>query len=375
MGTSFLELLSDRLFYNPRGMVPSEEFAKLLLEESLLESHKFFQTSGTSGKAKWVALSDKALEASALAANQHLGVTSSDVFALALPEFHVGGFGVKERARVSGAAFIKSNDKWNAERFTKWLSLNKVSISSLVPAQIYDLVHFKRKAPSSLRALVVGGGALPEALYFAARSLGWPLLPSYGLTECASQVATAELASLSCLEFPRAKILSHMNLEQVSEQKVSVKSPALFSFYVSEVENKIHLESSVNKGAFILPDKGELRFPYLYVSGRWQEDFKVLGEWIRWDFLKKKFLELSYKHEKFLKVELVLVPDDRRGNILALACEEFDQAARLLVEEFNADVFPFERLTHVLQGNLPRSELGKILALKINPLCLQEIAG
>ena len=375
MESSFLDQVSDRLLFNPRGIVPSEAFCKLVLEESRLESHKLFQTSGSSGKPKWVALSENALEASALATNQHLGVSSLDVFGLALPDFHVGGFGVKERARVSGAAFIKSNDKWNADRFAKWLSINKVSISSLVPAQIYDLVHFKRKAPPSLRAVVVGGGALPPALYFAARALGWPLLPSYGLTECASQVATADLDSLNVKEFPRAKILSHMNLEQIAEQKVSVKSPALFSFYVTEIENKIHLESSTKNGNFILPDKVEINFPYLQVAGRWEDDFKVLGEWIRWDFLRKKFAELSYKHECFLKAEIILVPDERRGNIVALACEEFDQAAKLLVTEFNSEVFPFERLTHVIQGNLPRSELGKILALKINPLCLQEIAG
>ena len=44
---------------------------------------------------------------------------------------------------------------------------------------------------------MTGGGALDPSLYKQARDLGWPLLPSYGLTECGSQVATASLSSAS----------------------------------------------------------------------------------------------------------------------------------------------------------------------------------
>ena len=36
-----------------------------------------------------------------------------------------------------------------------------------------------------------GGGAVSDELYRDARALGWRVLPSYGMTECCSQVATA----------------------------------------------------------------------------------------------------------------------------------------------------------------------------------------
>ena len=70
--------------------------------------------------------------------------------------------------------------------------------SSLVPAQVLDLVRAGLRPPPVLRAIVVGGGAISAELYRDARALGWPVLPSYGMTECCSQIATATHDGRSC---------------------------------------------------------------------------------------------------------------------------------------------------------------------------------
>jgi O-succinylbenzoic acid--CoA ligase len=68
-----------------------------------------------------------------------------------------------------------------------------VTLASLVPAQVSDIVrdHIRRRCHY---APLWSAGAVRGALQWA-RALGWPLLPSYGMTECCSQVATAKLES------------------------------------------------------------------------------------------------------------------------------------------------------------------------------------
>jgi len=367
------------LLYNPRAYTPSQKLLDFVSKEAQLHDHKLFQSSGSTGTPKWVALSHSALEASACAVNAHTEATSNDVFGLALPSFHVGGFGLMERARVAKAELKTFEAKWNAQAFVNWIEEVKVSVTSLVPAQIYDIQRLALKVPSHLRCVVVGGGALPRELYFAARSLGWPLLVSYGLSECASQVATSGLDSLKTPAeekiWPEAKMLSHIQAAQLEEFKVNIKSPALLTAYLTETDSEIKLVDPKIDGAFLLPDKVKVIENTLTVHGRWEEDYKILGEWIRWDWLKKKFSELCFEKKLFLKFELEIFSDERRGNKIVLLCESFDEFAQVLVGDFNREVFPFERITHYYEGNLPRSELGKVQRLKINPICLKEISG
>ncbi len=81
-------------------------------------------------------------------------------------------------------------------RFAEEMNEGAVTLTSLVPTQVHDLVQCALACPPSLRAVVVGGAELDPVLGERARELGWPVLQSYGMTEAASQVATASLASL-----------------------------------------------------------------------------------------------------------------------------------------------------------------------------------
>ena len=85
-----------------------------------LEDHVLFETSGSTGLPKWIALSKEALEVSARAVNAHLEVDGGAVWGLSLPLRHVGGFGVWLRSRLAGgllAAFEGVNGKWSENCF------------------------------------------------------------------------------------------------------------------------------------------------------------------------------------------------------------------------------------------------------------------
>ena len=175
--------------------------------------HIWLSTSGSSAP-KWVGLSKEALLASAAAVNAHLQSSHTDLWVNPLPHFHVGGLGILARSYLSGAAChdykIDHPGKWCATDFYRYLEEKQCTLTSLVPAQLQDLVQRGWKAPPLLRGVIIGGGATLPELFERAAALEWPILPSYGMTECASQIATAPLGCWKEKQFPSLPLLSHV---------------------------------------------------------------------------------------------------------------------------------------------------------------------
>lgn len=135
-------------------------------------------TSGTTGAPRLVRLTRRNLVASAAGSAERLGTTRHDRWLLALPLHHVGGLSVLVRAALAGACVVVGDD------------IERATVASLVPTQLHRLVEAGRPPPPGLRTVLLGGAPAPASLLARARELGWPVLPTYGLTEAASQVAT-----------------------------------------------------------------------------------------------------------------------------------------------------------------------------------------
>src|SRR5207244_3174402 len=121
---------------------------------------------------------------------------------------------------LNGAKMFTTSGKWHVFQFHSFLIDSKATLTALVPTQVHDLVANKLRSPKTLRAVIVGGGSLNSELYDEARALGWPVMPSYGMTECASQIATANLKS------PSLNILPHLTIKIV-ENKICIKGESL----------------------------------------------------------------------------------------------------------------------------------------------------
>ena len=154
-----------------------------------------------------------------------------DVWAHALPVFHVGGLGILARAHLAGARVVAAIQKrWDPAAFLEAVEPSGATLSALVPSQLHDLVEAGLESPPSLRAVVIGGARLEPSLYRAARQRGWPCLPSYGLTETCSQVATASLASLSGDVHPeRLPVLGHAEIRADDDERLSIRAASLLT--------------------------------------------------------------------------------------------------------------------------------------------------
>lgn len=148
-------------------------------------------TSATTGEPKGVALTFGNHVWSALACNLHLGAGPQDPWLVVLPLYHVGGLAVLWRAALAGSSVVL-HDRFDPERFCAEVAGGAVAFTSLVPTMLLRVLNAWRggRPPARLRAVLLGGGPVPPELVIRAAEMGWPVAPTYGLTEASSQVTT-----------------------------------------------------------------------------------------------------------------------------------------------------------------------------------------
>ncbi len=358
-----IDLRSDstELLLNPR--LPAAErdrLERIAAAVPRLAGHVWIATSGSSGPLKLVALSKDALFASAAAVNAHLAVAQAEVWCRPLPLFHVGGLGIDARASLTGGRVVEL-PSWSAAEFVRLLESEGVALTALVPAQVADIVGAEARAPRTIRAIIVGGGALDATLYADARRLGWPLLPSFGMTEACSQVATAPLASLAGDEMPPLQVLSHLEVATF-DGLLGIRGTSLLSGYGLEENGEVRFVDPKRDGWFITEDRADIERSggglYVRPLGRSSEFVKIGGEKVSIARLQSIVDELL-RGMPGVDAAVVAVPDARLGSVIHLAVSD-GSSAPAIREQFDARVAPYERAREVHVVPIPRSPLGKI---------------
>jgi O-succinylbenzoic acid--CoA ligase len=333
-----------------------------------LRGHVLFETSGSTGSPKWIALSKTALLASAAAVNRHLGVTRTSCWGLALPLHHVGGFGVAARAHEAGCRFTRFGWRWDAAAFAAWLTENEVTHTSLVPTQVHDLVQARVHSRLSLRAVVVGGGHLDVETGRAAQALGWPLLASYGMTEAASQIATQDLSALEQPYQPAPMpLLPIWQAEAAEDGRLRIAGPALFSGKLIRDGESWIFEPRLSEW-HLTEDNVKLEDGFLTPLGRADSLVKVLGELVDTQEIERELAALSGGALASGSFVVAAVPDARAGNRLVPVFDANTDAAIIRnTLAAHAEKTPgFRRLgPAVTLDPFPRSPLGKPLLADI----------
>lgn len=332
--------------------------------------HYFLLTSGSTASGveerKWVALSEEAIETSAEAVNTWLGATRRDPWCLAIPDFHIGGLGVLVRAKLAGVE-VHRLGKWSPEAFASCLSETRSSFASLVPTQIFDLVQKGVLAPKCLRAILVGGGKLDHPLYLRAIELGWPLLPTFGMTEASSQVATLDPRDVLSKD-PQLTVLPHFSVRlNPEDSRIGLFGKSLLSalIYVGGKEGPRVLDPKQD-GWFLTEDRGHLKDRVLTPLGRMGDFVKIGGESVDLNLLRGLFERLLSDSGK-ADTYLLAYPDARLGFRVGLAIEgEVTPRIQSAIEAYGKMVCPFERIFEIRQFNsFPRTELGKLRTSEI----------
>jgi O-succinylbenzoic acid--CoA ligase len=355
-------LLTSPAFWSDPVPAVAGSFPGVLPDDPRLSGHVLFETSGSSGNPKWIALSKQALQASAAAVNRHLEISASSCWGLVLPLHHVGGFGVAARAFQAGCRLEAHEGRWDAASFASWVADREITHTSLVPTQVHDLVAGGHRAPSCITAIVVGGGCLDELTGCAARALGWPVLASYGMTEACSQIATQKPFPLDVPYLPVPLPLLPIWQAQVGvDQRLLISGSALFAGYIVRSDGRWIYQPRAGEW-FESADRVMIGEGGLTPLGRADLLVKVLGELVDPEMIERELMEISNGRLGYGMLAVVAMPDARAEHVLVPVFEAGvdPESIRYILNEYHLRAPGFRRLrAAVVLTSIPRSPLGK----------------
>ncbi|MBU1646496.1 MAG: AMP-binding protein [Gammaproteobacteria bacterium] len=172
----------------PPGMDPLHraELVRLAAEAAAPALALIIATSGSQGAPKGVRLAWRAVAAASRMSARALDLRAGDAWLAGLPLYHVGGAMILYRCLRAGATAVV-HDGFDAAAVGRDLARRRITHLSLVPPMLSRLLDAGVPPAPSLRCVLVGGAALPLPLFRRAAAAGWPVCPTYGMTESCAQ--------------------------------------------------------------------------------------------------------------------------------------------------------------------------------------------
>jgi long-chain acyl-CoA synthetase len=274
-------------------------------------------TSGTTGRPKAVALSDRNILANIEGARQAVHFSDSEVMLAILPLFHAYGLTVTLLLPLVLGGTVVLQERFVPRAALTAIERNRATALVAVPSQYRLLVKEQMQAEtSSLRFCIAGAERLSEqvARGFEER-FGAPILQGYGATEASPVIAinppnANRLGSVGP-PLPNLKVTLREDGEISNDGgEVWVEGPSVMLGYHNRPQETA--EKIVN-GALRTGDRGFLDADgFLHLAGRADDLVKVAGE-------KVYPAEVEAAMEAIAGVEEVAVvatPDEARGSAL-----------------------------------------------------------
>ncbi len=320
-------------------------------------------TSGSTGLPRAAMLSAANLETAVRASRQRVGLQAGDLWLNCLPLYHIAGISILLRCLEAGATVVL-HDQFDAATVWKTLIEREATHVSLVPAMLARLLAKAgdHPPPPSLRVVLVGGGPLSAELFRSARETGWPLCPTYGLSENASQVATLCPAGTDWQPGDVGKPLAGVQVRIIDTEGrptrgtgvIRIDGPTVMAGYGNEHWRR---GDGLDRGGFVTGDLGHMdERGHIHVIGRADDVVVTGGENIHPREVEEVLLGCAGIEE----VAIVGRPDPSWGQVLlAFVVGDITESEFSTCCEGRLSG-PLRPREMIQVSELPRDRLGKI---------------
>ncbi|MFB2780501.1 o-succinylbenzoate--CoA ligase [Shewanella mangrovisoli] len=203
-------------------------------------------TSGSSGFPKAAVHNLANHIANAEGARSLIPLVTGDAWLLSLPLFHIGGLAILNRCALVAATVVLPDPTLPLQA---QIERDGLTHASLVPTQLLNLLADKQASLKSIKALLLGGGAISVDLLKQLEQRHIASFTSYGMTEMGSQITTGPALS----DGTSGKLLPGRELKIV-DGVIWVRGDCLFMGYLTDKDIEKPLDA---EGWFYTKDRGE----------------------------------------------------------------------------------------------------------------------
>ena len=295
--------------FTDKNVYATDERKESTIEIVLEGDATILCSSGSTGIPKMFLHTARNHALSAIGSAENIPFGKGDCWLASLPLYHTGGYAIFFRALVGQAAIaLPRSLSFDVAAFTESLVTFPITHCSLVATQLYHLLRSEQAVERlrRLKAILLGGSAIPETLIKQALEHGLKIYTSYGSTEMASQITTTKAVEHEHLR-TSGSVLPYRELRISDEGEILVRGGTLAKGQITEQGIK---PLTGDDGWYHTGDLGEIdAIQHLLVRGRRDNMFISGGENIHPENAERLLLNLP----TVLQAIVVPVPHEIYG--------------------------------------------------------------